>query len=196
MSMKELLTDERARKIFGKREIEIAMKQVEGQRLTQSERNRLSRDIRPKLEFIREAAKLEQDFDLKRNMENKRIMGNVVEAILEDELKDNIKAVLLFGSFADNTFTSRSDIDACAVFRKEISLKDATKFRMRISGQVSKKADVQVFNILPQKLKMEIARKHRILYKARDFDNVSFTLKYLKSNDYFLRMEKIFEAEA
>ena len=141
MSMKELLTDERARKIFGKKEIEIAMKQVEGQRLTQSERNRLSRDIRPKLEFIREAAKLEQDFDLKRNMENKRIMGNVVEAILEDELKDNIKAVLLFGSFADNTFTSRSDIDACAVFRKEISLKDATKFRMRIMGELPEKED-------------------------------------------------------
>ena len=42
------------RKIFGKKEIKIILKQLEGISLNQSEKNRLSRDIRPKLNIIKE----------------------------------------------------------------------------------------------------------------------------------------------
>ena len=48
-----LKINENARKIFGKKELEIIIKQLEGIHLTQSERNRISRDIKPKLEFIK-----------------------------------------------------------------------------------------------------------------------------------------------
>ena len=55
MALLEFLKNNKnARKIFGKKELEIIFKQLEGMPLTQSERNRLSRDIKPKLEFIRE----------------------------------------------------------------------------------------------------------------------------------------------
>jgi len=186
----------KARKIFGKKELGIIFKQLEGVPLTQSEKNRLSRDIKPKLEFIKEIAIFKDEFKLEKNQDNKRIIEKAVAIILNDELSSNIKAILLFGSFADNSFTGRSDIDICVVFRTDISLKQATEFRIRISGNLSEKVDVQVFNILPQKIKREIARSHKLLYKSKDYDNINFSIKYLKDEDYFIRMSKIFEAAA
>ena len=78
--------------------------------------------------------------------------------------------------------------------KKDLPLKEATHFRIRVSGQLSSKADVQVFNLLPQKIKRRIARNHKILYQAGDYDNIIFTIKHLKENDYFMRMKKIFAA--
>ena len=185
-----LKTNENPRKIFGKRELEIIEKQMKGIRLTQSERNRLSRDIKPKFECIRQLAKFEGEFDLAKNQENKKIIKKAVSIILADELKKEIKAILLFGSFADGSFTTRSDIDICVVFKDEISLKEATKFRIRISGQLPSKVDIQVFNVLPFKIKKSIAANHKILYK-NGFDNINFLVRYIKDNDYFLRMKKV-----
>ena len=192
MNLLEFLKDnENARKIFGKKELEIIFKQLEGMHLTQSERNRLSRDIKPKFEFIREANNYKEGFDLKQNQNNKKIINEAVKIILEDELKDNINSILLFGSFVDKSFTKKSDIDICVVF-KEITLKEATNFRIRVSGQLPKKVDVQVFNVLPIKIKREISKNHRVLYKTGNFDNINFSIRYLKDEDFFIRMKKIF----
>ena len=181
-----------ARKIFGKKELEIIFRQLDGLQLKQSERNRLSRDIKPKFEFINEVAKFESEFKIEKNQNNKKMIKKAVDLILDDKLNDNIKAILLFGSFADNSFTERSDIDICVVFKADISLKEATEFRIRVSGQLPEKADVQVFNILPQKIKKDIARNHKVLYRDKDYDNTGFSIKYLKDDDYFIRMKKIF----
>lgn len=195
LSLKEFLkSNKNARKIFGNKELEIVFKQLDGITLTQSEKNRLSRDIRPKLEFIKQISNFKGEFKLKKKQEIKKKIEKAVNVILNDELKNNIKAILLFGSFADNSFTKRSDIDICVVFRK-INLKDATEFRIRVSGELPEKVDVQVFNILPQKVKKDIARNHKVLYKDKDYDNINFSIKYLKDDDFFIRMNKIFGAE-
>ena len=186
--------NENARKIFGKKELEIILKQLEGVILTQSERNRLSRDIKPKFEFIKEAGNYKDEFELRQNYNNKKIIKEAVKTILEDELKGNITSIFLFGSFVDKSFTKRSDIDICVVFNS-ITLKDATKFRIRISGKIPAKVDIQVFNILPMKVKREISKNHKILYKTNEFDNVDFSIRYLKDNDFFMRMKKIFGIE-
>jgi len=186
-----LKNNENVRKIFGEKELEIIFKQLGGLTLTQSERNRLSRDIRPKFEFIREANNYKNEFDLKKNQDNKKIINETVKIILEDELKDSIISIFLFGSFADKSFTKKSDIDICVVF-KEITLKEATSFRIRISGNTSEKVDIQVFNILPMKVKKEISKNHKILYKVNKFDNIKFSIRYLKDDDFFIRMKKIF----
>ena len=55
-----------ARKVFGERELKIIEKQLYGINLTQSEKNRLSRDIRKKLDFIKEAARFSDEFKLKK----------------------------------------------------------------------------------------------------------------------------------
>ena len=182
-----------ARRIFGKKELEIILKQLDGLPLTQSEKNRLSRDVKPKLGFIKEIAKFENEFELKKDANNLKIINKAVQLILQDELKDRIKAVLLFGSHAKGVVTKRSDVDICAVFN-DISLEEATKFRIRISGEFSEKMDIQVFNVLPQKIKRSIARSHKILYKSKNFDNLSFTAHYLKDDDFFLRLNRIMGA--
>ena len=185
-----LRNNEKARKIFGERELKIIEKQLLGINLTQSEKNRLSRDIRKKLEFISEISAFKEEFDLKKRAGIEKLIKKAVELMLKDKLKEEIKAILLFGSHVKGIVTKRSDIDICVIF-KDISVEEATRFRIRISGELPKNVDIQVFNILPQKIKREIARNHKILYKKGSFDNLSFSIKYLKDNDYFIRMKNI-----
>ncbi len=194
--LKEFLkSNKNTRKIFGKKEMGIILKQLDGVALTQSEKNRLSRDIKPKLEFIKEASKFGDEFELKKDADSLRLVDKAVQLILHDELKDKIKAILLFGSHAGGIVTKRSDIDICVVFDK-ISRMEADKFRIRILGHFQLKMDIQVFNVLPQKIKREIARNHKVLYKSNDYDNINFSIRYLKDEDYFTRMNKIFGIEA
>ena len=180
-----------ARRIFGKKELEIMQKQLKGQHLTISERNRLSRDIKPKLSCIEKLSHFKEEFALAKNQENKALIQKAVKVILQDKEKENIKAILLFGSFADNTFIFRSDIDICVIFKKELTLREATDFRIRIIAQLSDKFDIQVFNTLPQKIKRDIARNHKILYKTGDFDNLTFTIRYLRDDDYEIRLKRL-----
>ena len=193
LTFKKMLRHSYARKVFGRREIEIMVKQLEGILLTQSEKNRLSRDIKPKLEFIKALAPFQEEFTIKKNQENKRIIEKAVQTILNDQRGKEVKAILLFGSMADKSFTKSSDIDIAIVFHKELSKKEATACRIRISGELPEKVDVQVFNVLPEKIKREIARNHRVLYHNKGYDNVTFTIKYLKDEDYSIRKKRIFE---
>ncbi|HLC58178.1 MAG TPA: nucleotidyltransferase domain-containing protein [Candidatus Nanoarchaeia archaeon] len=185
-------SEQEVRRLFGKKELEIIQRQLKGMPLTQSEQNRLSRDIKPKFACIEELSNFKEEFNLAKNQENKRLMQKAIEIMLQDKEKDNIKAILLFGSFADNTQIFRSDIDICAVFKNQPTLREATEFRIRVSGQLPEKLDIQVFNTLPQKIKREIAKNHKVLYKQKDYNNVDFSIQYLKEDDYFIRMKRIF----
>ena len=186
-----LKTNKNARRIFGKKELEIISKQLDGLPLTQSERNRLSRDIKPKLDFIREISNFENEFRLKKDQDARKIIDKSVKVILQDKLKEKIQAILLFGSRVNGIVTPRSDIDICVVF-DDIEKEDADRFRIRILGNFSEKVDMQVFNVLPQKVKRSIAKSHKILYKKENFDNNLFSIKYLKDEDFFIRTRRIF----
>ena len=197
MGLKTILLQEvNIRRLFGKKELEIMGKQLEGLPLTQSERNRLSRDIKPKLEAIKTLAPYQHEFTIKKNQDNKQLMARAVDCILKDELRESMRAILLFGSFADNSFTPRSDIDICVVFKWPLAEKEATRFRIRISGQLPEKIDIQVFNMLPQKIRRAIARNHRVLYQTREYDNLQFSVHHLKDEGYFIRMREIFGVAA
>ncbi len=161
-----LKRNELSRKVFGERELKIIEKQLQGIALTQSEKNRLSRDIRPKFEFISKCINFEEEFKLKKGAINKKLVEEAVEVILEDKLRKKIKKILLFGSMIENKMTVRSDIDIAVEFKK-INLKEATSFRIRISGKINDKVDVQVFNVLPEKIKKEIKEKHKLLYEGK-----------------------------
>lgn len=152
------------RKIFGEMELKIIEKQLLGINLTQSEKNRLSRDIRRKLEFIKEASRFLDEFLLKKGFEIKKIIEETKEIILEDPLSNRISKIYLYGSFVENKVTFKSDVDIAIDF-KNISLKEATLFRRRISGRVNSKTDIQIYNFLPRKIKKEIDLKGKILYK-------------------------------
>ncbi len=155
-----------ARKIFGKRELKIIEKQVKGVNLTQSEKNRLSRDIRKKLRFIKSISKFEDEFDLKKGREIKRKISNAKKEILNHKLKSRIKKIYLFGSAVKSEMALKSDIDIAVEFEK-IEKREAFNFRKEILGNVPDKIDVQVFNFLPKKVKESIKKNHKILYKRK-----------------------------
>ena len=141
------------RVIFGVRELKIIEKQLLGINLTQSEKNRLSRDIRKKLRVIGEMSKYGEEFELKKASEIQRI----VQDIKED----------LFGSSVKNERTFRSDIDIAVEFINNISLKETTEFRIKFSGRDD--IDIQVFNILPEKIQKSILNNHKVLYENNLF---------------------------
>lgn len=153
-----------ARKVFGKKEIVIIDKQVSGIKLTQSEKNRLSRDIRPKLKFIEEVSKFKKEFNLKKGSENTGMIVRALDVIKMDKSFNKIQEIWLFGSMMKNEMTIRSDIDIAVLFKK-ISKKEADNFRIRVLGWVDDKVDIQVFNVLPDKIKKSILKSHRVLYK-------------------------------
>jgi len=159
-----LKKNENTRKIFGERELKIIEKQLLGINLTQSEKNRLSRDIRKKLKFIKEISIFSEDFELKKSSITKEIINNTKEIILEDILFNKIKRIIIYGSAAENTLNFSSDIDIAVDFLK-IDIKEATLFRKRISGRVNSRIDIQVYNILPDKIKNEINKKGKIIWK-------------------------------
>ncbi len=159
-----LKSNKNTRKIFGKRELKIIEKQLFGINLTQSEKNRLSRDIRKKFEFIEKANILSEEFKLRKGTEIKKIINEARETILNDFLFKKIKKIILYGSVIENKLTFKSDIDIAVEFSK-ISLKEATIFRKRISGRISPRVDIQVYNYLPNKIKKEVQGKGKVLYK-------------------------------
>ena len=162
-----LNSNSNTRKIFGQRELKIIEKQLLGINLTQSEKNRLSRDIRKKLEFIKDISKYKEDFNLKKGTLIKEIIEDTIEIIKEHHYFNKIEKIILYGSTVENERTFRSDIDICVVFKDKISLREVTKFRINILGEVRDKVDVQVYNALPKKIKKEIDTKGKTLYENK-----------------------------
>jgi len=168
MGLIELLKkDKNARKIFGERELKIIEKQLFGIKLTQSEKNRLSRDIRKKFEAIEVFSKFENEFKLKKGADIKKIVEDAKEFIITSKYFSRIKKIYLFGSAISNELTFRSDIDVAVEF-DSISPREATEFRIYVSGRVSDRIDVQVYNVLPEKIKKEIDLKGRVIYERKE----------------------------
>ena len=107
------------------------------------------------------------------NKDLKKIIKDSVRVLLDDD-KENIQAILLFGSQVNNKAIWRSDIDLCVVFKKELNIKKATLFRKRMLGLLPTKVDLQVFNNLPLKIKKSIADNHKVIFRSTDFDEFGF----------------------
>lgn len=152
------------RKIFGKRELKIIEKQLLGINLTQSEKNRLSRDIRKKFEFIEKASYLSEEFKLKKGAIINDLIQKTKEIILDNVISKKIKTILLYGSAAKNTLTFKSDIDIVVEFT-DINKKQATLFRKEIQGKIDEKVNIEVYNHLPNKIKESIKDNHKILHQ-------------------------------
>ncbi len=170
MGLLEFLKREQdARLIFGKRELQIIRKQLMGERLKQSERNRLSKFIRPKLRFIKSCSNYGEEFELKR----RNVLDSLVEkaklTILADKVGKKAKAILLFGSRVSGYTTFRSDVDICVLF-DHISENEAFKFQLRVSSKLPEIVDVRVFNTLPLKVKIGVISAFKIIFKTHDFN--------------------------
>lgn len=154
------------RKIFGKRELVIIEKQLSGVTLKASEKTRLSRDIRKKFEAIGALAQFSQYFGLKHGALTKEMIEEAKEVILESKYFPRIKRIVLFGSAAEHQLTLNSDIDIAADFT-QITKHEAIRFRLDIMKKTNDKMDIQVYNVLPNKIKREIDSKGKVLYERK-----------------------------
>ena len=155
MSFLSILNSDKARRIFRKRELEIMRKQLFGVVLTQSEKNRLSRNIRKKLEVIRELAQFEQEFELKKSAEIKKLINEALEIIKESKCFTRVKKIVLYGSAVENKLSFNSDIDI-AIELDEAKPKEAAQIRLDLLAKANDRIDLQIYNILPLKIKQEI----------------------------------------
>lgn len=190
MTLENLLDLHDARKVLGAREIAIIRKQVNGLPLTQSERNRLSRDIRPKFRFIRACRELALgDLELKRGQANRTVVEESLIIIREDPEFPNVLAIIQFGSHVDGTHTWRSDIDIGLLFQGEPTVESGTKILMRLYGTLHDKVDVTIINHLPVRVRATLARNHRVLWARSSFDDdlfVKSTLEELGEHNHRL----------
>jgi len=159
--------DKNIRKIFGERELVIIRKQLLGVTLKASEKTRLSRDIRKKFEAIGALAPFTKEFNLEHGAIIKEMIADAKEAILDTKYFSKIKKIILFGSAVDKELMLMSDIDIAVDFT-DITEKEATKFRIAALGKVKEKVDIQVYNILPDKIRKEIDAKGKVLYERKN----------------------------
>lgn len=103
-----------------------------------------------------------------------KIIKQAVSLILKED-KEKIKAILLFGSHADGTAIWRSDVDIAVVFKKDPTDKEAFLFRKILMGELPDIVDLQVFNLLPLKVRKSITENHQVLFEAPGFEDVTFT---------------------
>ncbi len=157
-----------ARLVFGKKELEIIRKQLLGMPLKQSERNRLSKFIRPKLRFIAQCAVFKNEFELIRKSRLKELLAHVLNVVLSDKLGKNAVAIFLYGSFCNNSANKFSDLDVGVIF-PEITPRQAASFEVRVLSKVPELVDVKVFNTLPLRVKRSVVENYKILYKKRGF---------------------------
>jgi len=164
MALIHIIKKPEARKLFGKAELKIIEKQLLGINLKPSEKTRLSRDIKPKLKIIKEMSHFQQEFELKKGQEIKYLINQTKEEILKSQWKNQIKKIIVFGSYIDKTLRHNSDIDLSVEFKK-IDKKEATKFRIEMASKIPEKIQAQAYNLLPKKIKNEIDTKGRIIYE-------------------------------
>ena len=156
------------RRIFGERELKIIEKQLRGVNLLPSERTRLSRDIRKKLEAVRLLSAFIEDFKLKKGVYLKEIIENVKEEIFAHPLFPMVKRIILFGTAAENRLRLGSDIDIAVEFDKKIDEKEAFKFQVGIMGRANDKVDLKIYNTLPKEIKNEIDGRGKVIFERKN----------------------------
>jgi len=163
----QLKKDKNIRRVFGKRELVIIEKQLLGVSLKASEKTRLSRDIRKKFEAINSLIPFAKDFGLKHGAITKEMINEAKESILTSKYLPKIKKIVLFGSIVERQLMLRSDIDIVIYFI-QITKNEAIRFRLDILKKVSDRIDIQVYNVLPDKIKKEINLKGKVLYEREN----------------------------
>jgi len=155
------------RRIFGEKELKIIEKQLMGVQLMPSERTRLSRDIRKKLEAVQLLSNFVNEFRLKRGIYLRKLIIEAKDEIIKHPLFPRVRRIIIFGTAAENRLRLGSDIDIAVEFDK-INNKEAFKFRLDIKSTVDKKLDIQVYNILPKEIKDEIDKRGKTIFEKKN----------------------------
>ncbi|MBU1270004.1 MAG: nucleotidyltransferase domain-containing protein [Nanoarchaeota archaeon] len=152
--------------LFTEKELEIILKQVKGVKMSQADLNRLSREIRPKFAIIRRINLVdEQFFPLKKGCEIEFKIRELIKTILSSKYEEQISRIIVFGSYADRTNKSDSDIDI-AVSLPKLNKKQATEFLLWANTIKDEELDISIYELLDKKFRQE-ADNGRVLYENK-----------------------------
>ena len=165
--LEELKENKEIRALFGKAELLIIEKQLLNVSLKPSEKTRLSRDIRKKFRAIASLIPFQRQFSLKQGSIVYDIVQDSTRFIINSSYESNIKKIILFGSTTEKSRTLLSDIDIVIEF-KRITEKEATRFRLEMMRKLHKRVDLQVYNILPDKIKKRIDAYGKTIYQREN----------------------------
>jgi predicted nucleotidyltransferase len=106
-----------------------------------------------------------------------------------DFLKPQLLGIILFGSYANDSSTIRSDIDICLVVGHR-DVKDI--FNKVLESDVTEKYDIKIFEILPIYLKAEVMQKSVLIWAA-DEPELSYYLHHWNRivYDQFIYRQKL-----
>jgi len=93
-------------------------------------------------------------------------------------IKDKVFALILFGSFARNEQTEKSDIDICIVVKDKERIKEV--WDKILESGLTAKYDIKIFETLPLKLKVEIMRGGKIIWCENEKELDYYFWKYKK----------------
>ena len=99
----------------------------------------------------------------------------MIEKLKKDfeEFKDRVFGILLYGSYAKDEYTKRSDIDICLVGVDKDTY-------MEILGKLGNKYDIKIFEELPLYIKIDIIKNHKVIFGDE-----------LELSEYFYKFRKI-----
>lgn len=111
------------------------------------------------------------------------VENKLLNQILEDfsDLIENKKVlgILLFGSYAINQETNRSDIDICVISPDE-KMGDLLSYIWQKINVALRKYDVRIFSELPLYIKIQIIEKGILIYSPNKFDLYEYFYIYRK----------------
>ncbi len=111
------------------------------------------------------------------------VENELLNQILEDfsDIIENKKVlgILLFGSYAIDQETNRSDIDICVVAPNE-KLSDLLSYMWQKINVSLKKYDVRMFSELPLYIKIQVVEKGILIYSPNKFDLYEYFYFYRK----------------
>ena len=123
-------------------------------------------------------------------MRNNSIIAKTKEDLgfLKEKVeKGEIEAVLLYGSYAENRQTARSDIDICIVASKLKAPKQFSGLLSQIWQKIdANKYDVRIFEELPLYIKIGIIKKHIVIF-SRSIPELSY---------YFYHYRKLWQDQS
>ncbi|RKD32295.1 type VII toxin-antitoxin system MntA family adenylyltransferase antitoxin [Thermohalobacter berrensis] len=110
---------------------------------------------------------------------------------------DDVKAVYLFGSYADNKENRFSDIDLGILLKDKYD----KKIKLDILSEMAEigfcKVDLVILNEAPILMKYEIVKHNKLIYKKDNFDSNSYfssvIRRYLDFNPFLEVQNKYFK---
>ena len=157
-------------KILTKKEMKIINKRLENRRLSQIERNRLSRSIRPKLKEISKIDSVNLLLKLEYVPDSIPIENTIIRVVKKH--LHNVDSIILYGSAVQTNYKEYNDIDILIITKTKIYKTEKEKWRkIREITDVLKENDItaDIEMISKKGLLTSYKNNPTLIYQLKDY---------------------------